>query len=173
MPRTYSEFDPETEAMVHQVTHDHHRHLYDSGVTIGGLFVFAPRNKDGEPTGNALNHGGYPAYATVRITSLAERKMGLRDAVLMVDGDIWKDLPEAKRRAVIDHEMAHLVPKLNKFGVHEHDDIGRPKLKIRLHDFHFGGFHEIAARHGESSVEKSTVETLLNSGVKHGWLPGF
>lgn len=174
MPKTYDVIDCEAEAMVRRVMQDRHQRLHDLGVSITGLFVYAAKNKDGEPVGNALSHGGYPASATIRITSLAERRMGLGDAVLMIDGDSWKEEPTARRVAIIDHELTHLEPKPGKRGIGvQMDDLGRPKLMMRLHDFHFGGFHEVAVRNHESSVEKSTVERLLNGAVRQGWLQGF
>lgn len=174
MPKTYEVIDEEAKAMVARVMRDYRQRLHELDVTVTGLFAYASRNKDGEPRGNALSLGGYPAYATIRVTTLAERRMGLGDAVLMIDGDSWKDLPPAKQVAILDHELTHLEPARDKFGVDaQRDGMGRPKLLLRLHDFHFGGFHDVAARHSDSSVEKSTVENLLKNAVVQGWLPGF
>lgn len=33
------------------------------------------------------------------------------------------------------------------------DDVGRPKLKMRLHDWQMGGFREIAQRYGSDALE--------------------
>lgn len=72
--------------------------------------------------------------------------------------------------------MQHLelVMKLrNGVEVVQRDDIERPKLKMRKHDFHWGGFDVIADRHGEDSVEVMAVAAIGTKAMRQGWLPGF
>jgi hypothetical protein len=41
------------------------------------------------------------------------------------------------------------------------DDLGRPKLEIRPHDFQIGGFRSIAVRHGDNALEVIQVRQMV------------
>lgn len=111
---------------------------------------------------NGLALHGYPAYATVRLIPAKDRAAGLPDARITIDAEEWHEMPEAKQRAVLDHELHHLEvvgqwspgddDNPSRF-VCKTDDAGRPKMKLRKHDYNFGGFYEIAERHRGHSVE--------------------
>lgn len=78
----------------------------------------------------------------------------------MIDGYEWNKASDRQRLALIDHELEHLAlienkptkkePNLTGF---KRDDLGRPKLKTRPHDWELAGFQTIALRHGENSHE--------------------
>jgi hypothetical protein len=113
-------------------------------------------------TKTGLKLHGYPAIAVVRLIPSKDRAAGLPDARITIDADTWHDMPAAERRAVLDHELHHLDvvgawAKGNgenpKRFVCKTDDNGRPKIKIRPHDWELGGFRVIAARHGEKAAE--------------------
>lgn len=126
----------------------YHRQLTDAKVQVDVMVAFStPKAKT-----PAVRLHGRPCYAIVRIISLKNRVAGLGDAEIVIDGDRWSELSIAKKRAIIDHELTHLALKY-KNDVYEIDDIGRPKLVIRPHDYDFGWFEDIVRRHGEQSVE--------------------
>jgi hypothetical protein len=56
-----------------------------------------------------------------------------------------------------------VVKKSKKTGAVERDDLDRPKLKMREHDYEFGWFAETAHRFGEDSFEFSQARELLAS----------
>ena len=108
-------------------------------------------------------------FAIVKINSLKDRVEGKADATILLDGYQWDhEMSEDQRKAVLDHEVMHLMLERDGEGQIVADDIGRPKLKMRLHDFHFGGFHAIAERHGPHSVEHAAVKSL----GEVGWVQG-
>jgi hypothetical protein len=128
-------------------------------VTVGALFVFDEDAPD-EPT---LTFRGYPAVAIVRIVGLRDRAVGLPDAQIVIDRATWITLTAKQQNAVLDHELYHLELALDKKGNIRFDSQGRPKLKLRKHDWEFGFFDEIASRHGADSIERMQVKRLVES----------
>lgn len=155
--RTYEAAPAETLAFIRQVMRDYHPSLDQAGVTVGAVFAYGPRDdeNDDEITGPAIKHRGFPALATIKITSLKERAMGLPDAYITIDGDQWSAFNEARRVALIDHELEHLEP------VGKTDDLNRPRLEMREHDFMLTGFLSVAKRHGSMSFEQHYASDLV------------
>ena len=129
----------------------HHR-LVEHEVTICMLLVFDEIDQNGEAVGAALKLHGVSCFAVTRILSLKLRAHGLADAEILVDGELWKDMPGKSRIAMMDHELTHLdlVFKDNSLV---RDSLGRPKLAMRMHDYHHGWFSEVVDRHGAASIE--------------------
>ncbi len=157
MPTTYSECPLDVPVKAQVLMKKFHLDLIEAGVTIKFLFA---RNPD-QP---AVMHGGYPAFATVKINSLKDRVAGLDDATILIDESCWNDATEEERESVLDHELQHLACKRNKVGALTYDDADRPRLVIRKHDWHGGGFNVIAKRHGEAAIE---VQAILE--VQRAW----
>lgn len=173
MPRTYETVDSDTEFKVASIMEKYHQPIYEAKVELNILFAHGPKDAEGETTGPAIAVNGYPALASIKINNLKDRAAGLRDATLLIDGDQWPLTPDPRKLAIIDHELEHLEIKADEDGTIQTDDLGRPKLKIRLHDFHFGGFMSIAERHKDDSVESETVKHVGKMMVRQGVFPGF
>lgn len=131
----------------------YHKDLHAVGVKIEYLFAFAPEPDDGEIRVPALKLHGYPCSGIVKIINLEGRVMGRQDAAIIVDGDRWGDLPDEEQNALLDHEISHLQVSRKVSGEVILDHAGRPKLKMRLHDYQHGWFTHIAERHGANSME--------------------
>ena len=58
-----------------------------------------------------------------------------------------------KQRALLDHEVAHLELVRDDAGKVKTDDAGRPRLRIRPHDYQTGGFWDVIERHKEAACE--------------------
>ena len=167
MARTYEEAGSREIELLASVVRSHHGELADASVKVQLLKVY--KRAGGEMQPADLKHGGYPAIAIVKINSLKDRVEGKADATILLDGYQWDhEMSEDQRRAVLDHEVMHLMLERDGEGQIVADDIGRPKLKMRLHDFHFGGFHAIAERHGPHAVEHAAVKSLGEA----GWVQG-
>lgn len=121
------------------------------GVKLDLLFVAADT-----PDKPALSHGGYPADAVVRRMPLKDRAAGRGDAEIVLDRARWLAMKPEEQRALLDHELTHLIPVPG-----EPDSAGRPRLKLRKHDRQFGWFDEVARRHGQHSGEVQQAQTLL------------
>ncbi len=118
-------------------------------------FLWADSIAD-EKTGEkppALKSQGYPAAATVKIVPYKDRVAGMTDVVITVDADWWSEHSERQREALIHHEIYHLVLLRAEDGTPRADDAGRPKFKLRKHDFQHGWFEATAKLYGPESVE--------------------
>ncbi len=139
-----------------------HRDLNEAKVTI--FYVFAA--SDSEESGHVLKHGGYPAAATVKINSLKDRVEGKADSTITIDKDWWDNHDQGECAALIDHELFHLIPDRDKEGRVKHDDAGRPKLKMRKHDWQIGGFDIIAKRHELAAEEVKAIQAVQKQFVQ-------
>lgn len=173
MPKTYEILDQDH--AIHQrlveMSRLYHGQLVEARVTIS-VVLCSNRDADGEEIDPALTHGGYPALATIKINSLKDRAEGKADATITVDGNRWDEWPEAELDAILDHELTHLELVLDD-GALVRDDLNRPKLRMRKHDFQMGFFSEVAERHHAAAMETKQLQTVSQWACEHGWLPGF
>ncbi len=148
---------------------DTHKPLLDSGAIIDFMFARAEVDeKTGERKGYAITKGGVRALGQARKVPLKERAMGRGDAEVMLDGDHWDDIPEDQQRAILDHELHHLTPKIDKRGLMR-DDLGHPVLELRKHDYEYGWFNIIAARHKAASQERIQAKRMFDNHGQAYW----
>jgi len=147
-----------------------HKLLLDCRARVDLVFAYADRDDEtNEKLNDAIKHQGVKALGVARILGLKDRAMGRGDAEIVLDGDWWSETAsEEQQRAVLDHELHHLAPKLTK-GQFTHDALGRPKLKMRKHDVQFGWFAVIAERHGKNSIEQMQAESLMDTLGQYFW----
>lgn len=156
MPTTYDKTPDEVLHLINETMEKYHPDLTNNGVTVDALFA---ENSNGDP----LKHGGYPALAYVKITNLRNRIKGFADAEITIDRLVWNGLSQDQRASLIDHELHHLQVKTDKDGNTKTDDADRPKLGLKKHDYQFGWFREIAARHGQNSMECYQANMILKN----------
>lgn len=154
---TFQRSPQETADQVAKVIREHYPELQDLAETRGGLRfdlldVFADLDANGEPVGHPLTSKGRIVSADIRAVSKADRALGRGDVLIRFDADNWKNLDTEEREALIDHELCHLIV-LKDEGVPKMDDLGRPRFKLREHDYDFGWFVEVAKRRGLKSPE--------------------
>lgn len=149
MPVTFSEAPKDVEDIANQVIREHHlRLLTPNIVSITYLFAHGPRDETtGEVTGPAITHNGHECLALAKINNLKDRVEGKSDATITIDGDRWNDQSYETKKALLDHELSHLIP------TGKTDDCNRPVLKMRKHDIHIGGFVDVIQRNQEHAVE--------------------
>jgi hypothetical protein len=158
MPTTYEACGDDVNDLIAQVMAKHHGELLRLETTVAAVFV-SKTDKDGASE-IGLKRNGLPAAAKIGITPLADRARGMADAKLTIDDYAWRRLNENQRAALIDHELQHLEPnpKEDEDGnTEESDDLGRPRLKLRPHDWELAGFQAVVERHGESAIEALEV----------------
>lgn len=139
---------------VKQIMAKYHEELFAAEVTIQVLFA---RMSEGENGPAVKAPGGWPAYALIRRCPLRQRVAGFRDAEITIDELKWKELTGAQQDALLDHELQHLELVYEGDGPGtpvETDDWGRPKLKLRKHDYELSGFKAIMDRHPDAALEK-------------------
>ena len=173
----YDKGTEEHGAVVNRMMEKYHGGLRDAGVTVGVLLAFATTDRNGDPVGDALLLHGVPCAAIVRIVPYKLRVQELPDAEIVIDERRWEEMSPEERDALIDHELQHLELQVSRRrkdkGQVLRDDCGRPKLKMRKHDFELGGFHVTVQHHGVHSIEYQAVDKLAiasNSPVKQQWI---
>lgn len=70
------------------------------------------------------------------------------DLAILVNWEVWKDenLPLEMRRAIIDHELKHIVRDRDAGDKPVVDDLDRPVWRLRKHDV--GEFRDVIKWHG-------------------------
>jgi hypothetical protein len=163
----YSIANEEVNLTIQKVMKENHGDLHAAGVTVTALIA---RSEEGP----AIKVRGSEAAGCIRITKLAERTLGLGDALMTLDGERMDAWTSKRLQAVIDHELRHLmIAKNKKTGQIQLDDEGRPKLRIRPHDFEFGWFARTAELYGEESYEVSQAREIVAAQFVQNFLPGF
>jgi hypothetical protein len=132
--------------LINQIIEETYPDLKEGQVTVDAMFAF---NDKGHP----VKAGGYPALAMIKITPLKNRVKKMSDAEITIDAEAYDSMSEPQRKALLDHELCHLIVRRDKEGTIIRDDADRPKLKMRRHDYQMGWFKEIAVRHGVNSPE--------------------
>ena len=146
-----------------------HQPLLDAKVKIDFMFAIPELDeKTGKPKGDAIKKNGVKALGLCRIVSLKERAMGRADAEITLDQYWWESAIEPEQQALLDHELHHIGLKL-EHNMPVLDDIGRPIIKLRTHDFEVGWFAVVAARHGNNSQERIQARKAMTNLGQYFW----
>lgn len=181
MPISYEKGDAEVQQIVREVMAAHHPCLTLAEARIGTLMARTPGD-EGEPA-PAVKFAGYPALAVVKVLPLKQRVLGNPDALITIDEREWELLDDTERRALIDHELEHLQVKRfggggvlyydevaeTVLGVPASDDIGRPKLTCKLHDWQLGGFRSVAQRWKQAALEVQAARACQDQHGQYYW----
>ena len=163
----FSIANEEINLTIQKVMKENHGDLHAEGVTITAMIA---RSEEGP----AIKVRGCEAAGCIRITKLMERTLGLGDALMILDGERLDAWSSKRLQAVIDHELRHLtLARYKKTGLIQHDDEGRPKLRLRPHDFEFGWFARTAELYGEESYEVSQAREIVAASWVQLLLPGL
>jgi hypothetical protein len=93
------------------------------------------------------------------------------DFVIMLDSSWWNNtnVPQAHRRALLDHELCHAQQKLNpRTAEQEEDERGRKIWRTRKHDIE--EFSEVVRRHGCYKSELEQFYRDLQQGTRQAEL---
>ncbi len=179
MSKVYFKADDSIVELMEEIKNKYHKDLKDCGAKIGIIMI-------ADPGKHALMFRGSPAAATVHVVSLRDRITKQYDAEITIDAETWKNLKDISKRALLDHELSHIVVKKVKVkksnkrrdeededteeALEEHeqqnmeiayDDIGRPKLGIRKADYDTSdGFLSIIERYGIEALEYKNFKNL-------------
>jgi hypothetical protein len=146
-----------------------HKPLIEARVRIDFVFAFADEDEEGNKLNDAIRKNGRKVYAMARIINLKDRSKGQGDAEITIDGDWWGEATDEQQRALLDHELHHFALKTNRAGMVQFDDLKRPLLRMRKHDYEFGWFTIIAERHGKASVECQQAREIKEMAGQFYW----
>jgi hypothetical protein len=166
MAKTIAKAPPEVAEACQRMMEKWHPDLVAAGATVS--LLWASNDK-----GPSVKLHGRPCCAVVWVNSLRDRIEGKRDATIEVSAEWWQAATPEERDSVMDHELYHLVPERGPdIPDHEEvegspgelrkvwrpsyklDEVGRPALRLKLHDWDLGGFAEIVRRHGPAAIER-------------------
>lgn len=181
MPTVYEKADEEVRELIADVMRTHHPVLTCVGLRLDVLMAEVRDGNGALLSRPAVKAHGYEADAKIKAIPLDQRTAGLGDALLVIDAQRWGAMSAAQQRALIDHELYHLQVERDGGGFLEIgsdgrldgtpklDDIDRPKLKLRLHDWQLGGFLDIARRHGDNAPEVRAAHAVRGDGGQYVW----
>jgi Putative phage metallopeptidase len=158
--------DHEVHAIVARVIEDQFPIIHRLSPALQLGILFALPVKEGK---SALKHRGWPCLGIIKIVGKQDRAAGEPDVPMILDGVRWPRLTPRRREALVAHELEHLeFPKVLKEVAEDEtvrwlpmqDDLGRPKVKCRPHDFELGGFESIVERYGDDAPEKVVFEGI-------------
>jgi len=151
MPITFEPATLQVYEMAEEIMRTYHPELEMGSGEWPRLCIMTAVSDD--PEDSPLKINGDPAAAIISIIPYKQRVDKRADAEILIDARIWHDLRDGQRRALLDHEITHLQIQWDENGIVKTDDCGRPKLKMRLHDWTLTGFRSIATRYGEDALE--------------------
>lgn len=141
--------DHATKQLVSEVLLQHRPDLAEVDLRLDVLMASPKEGQEGP----ALKLRGRACVATVRILPVADRVAGAADARITLCSESWDERDDRRRRAVIYHELLHLELSRDGEGAVKIDDAGRPKLRMRQHDFEVGWFAEAVSLFGQDAEE--------------------
>jgi hypothetical protein len=130
MPTEYWIAGQELLELAGRIVNEHHPLLVEHDVNI----AFLMRKPTAKSGGRKVM--GSASKASAKIQALTGQPIAF---IIEISAEIWEDLPESKRSALLDHELCHCDVEV--------DDEGEVKYKLRSHDLE--EFNEIVLRHGE------------------------
>lgn len=155
MSKTYTDAPEAVYEKIAALLQAYYPEVVEAGVTVTALMATAT-------AGNAVTHGGYAATAVIRAVSLKDRVKGMRDVEITIDSERYDEMTEAQKDGLLDHELYHIELENDTEGELKRDDIGRPKVRMRKHDWQMGWFEKIAQRHGDNAPECIQAKQLLD-----------
>ena len=128
MSKTYEDAPEAVYDKITAILQAYYPELIEAGVTVHALMATAT-------AGHAVSHGGYAALAVIRVIPLKDRVKGMKDVEIVIDSERYDELPEPQKDGLLDHELHHIELVKDGEEVIKRDDIGRPKINMRKHDW--------------------------------------
>lgn len=139
-------------------------------------FVFAEQepNESGQRSDTpAVKLHGVPCYAVCKIIPSKQRAFGRGDIEICIDRIKWDKLSVATRKALLDHELNHIIVRRDKHDAIITDAYERPKHAMRPHDREFGWFDCVAQRHRGASLEVQQAKVIAEEAGSVYWQGEF
>lgn len=103
-----------------------------------------------------MRNGKWHCYGTIRAVSEEQRKTGVEaDYILNLSAEAWRVFTPKQKKALIDHELAHMVVKVTKRGI---------VYRCRKHDLE--EFSSIVERYGDWLPSIAAFHRALKKGSR-------
>lgn len=129
MPTEYWIAGQELHELAGRIVNEHHPLLVEHDVNI----AFLMRDKAAKRGGRVVM--GSASKASAKIQALTGQPIAF---IIEIADEIWQDLKDPQKAALLDHELCHCVVEVED---------GEVKYSLRSHDLE--EFNEIVLRHGE------------------------
>lgn len=157
---TYEIADESVMKVINEAADKYHQSLKANGVKILAIMAYGPRDEEDQLKRPAIRKNGVACGACIRVLPLKERLSKSADAEMLIDGDSWEEYNADIRLALVDHELSHLIVKMDKDDNVKKDALRRPMLGTIRDDIVYWGNSQIAERHGENSIEVIAARQL-------------
>jgi hypothetical protein len=148
MPPRFEDCGPDVYRLMDSIIGEYYPMLRTVDARINLLFA---HNDDGP----AIAKSGHAVAGLCKINNLKDRAEGKADATITLDGDRWFKLPTRTQRALLHHELHHLI------ATNKRDALKRPTLKMRPDDWMDTGFAGILRLYGTDSLEWKSIDALV------------
>jgi len=148
MAKEYTKAGKEALTICAVILKTHYEVLLRAKIKIAMLFADA-----GFGTPAIMEHGR-PAAASIKASTVIERTLGISDAIMVIDANVWLTLNEASKHALVHHELQHIEIKCDGDGAVIFDTANRPALTMREHDYDLSGFGTTIGIYGADAVEQ-------------------
>lgn len=108
-----------------------------------------------------LKLNGYPCIAICKPLPGKRRALGSGDVEISIDKLRWELMPDLRRRALLHHELRHIIVRRDGNGDIVTDEYDRPKVGMRKHPVQVGWFPEVAAIYGSASFECEQAQKIM------------
>lgn len=159
--------DTDKERLTKILADDRYSHLRAYEINIELFYKYGKRDKDDNLKTPALQKYGKPIYAQTKLVSSFNRLTDDIDVKIVINKDIWDDLSDEERNAVLDNELASIEVKEDKEGapIYISEDSDKVQLKLKKPDFFIEGYLDILNIHGKNYIpwkESKNIAEKIN-----------
>lgn len=137
-------------ATIRDLVRRHHGHLLQAAIEPAWMI-----GRRADPDGNLV-------LGQLRVVTEREWLRTQIDLVIELNVEAFGVMTEAQRVGLLDHELCHAMPRLDKVGEQKTDGHGRLLWRTRKHDI--GEFRDVVRRHG---CYMDDVRRLVEAALEH------
>lgn len=141
-------------ALLDRIVEEHHEEVRYARIALAWAKSWK-RDKDGRLT-----------LGKCKRASDLDRELAEFDFIILLNKDFWQGFTttDKHRAALLDHELCHAAPALDKHGHQVEDERGRKVWRTRKHDIE--EFAEIVERHGTYKRDLEEFHRCMTRGVQ-------
>ena len=133
---------------------DRYKKLRGYEINVQLFYKYGKRDKDDNLVSPALQKYGKAIYAQTKLVSTFNRITDEVDVKIILNKDLWDELSEEEKLAVLDNQLAYIEVKEDKEGepIPIAEDSDKVQLKLKNPDFFCEGFIDIMNIHKENYI---------------------